>query len=77
MFKAIHGLTATDTIHNNEMAGVALDWDTRLSNPYDVDILPNNLNVPKRPFIYNRSVIFENLFDEIRMVTDVIHFKFR
>ena len=36
---------------------------------------PHNSDVLKRSFIYNGSVIWNNLPDEIRMATDVVDFK--
>ena len=38
---------------------------------------PHNSDVLKRSFIYNGSVIWNNLPDEIRMATDVADFKWR
>ena len=77
MYKAIHGLTPmymTDTI---VMAGETHDRDTKLSDSNDVNIPPHNSDVLTRSFIYNGSVIWNNIPDEIRMATDVVHFKWR
>ena len=75
LYKAIHGLTPMYMTDNVVMAGETHDRDTRLSDSNDVNIPPHNSNVLKRSFIYNGSVIWNNLPDEIRMATDVADFK--
>ena len=77
MYKAIHGLTPMYMTDNIVMAGETPDRDTRLSDSNDVNIPPHNSDVLKRSFIYNGSVIWNNLPDEIRMATDVADFKWR
>ena len=77
MFKAIRGLTPMYMTDNIVMAAETHDRDTRLSNSNDVNIPPHNSDVLKRSFIYNGSVIWNNLPDEIRMATDVSAFKWR
>ena len=62
---------------NIVMTGETHDRDTRLSDSNDVNIPPHNSDVLKRSFIYNGSVICNNLPDEIRMATDVADFKWR
>ena len=77
MYKVIHGLTPMYMTDNIVMAGETHDRDTRLSDSNDVNIPPHNSDVLKRSFIYNGSVIWNNLPDEIRMATDVADFKWR
>ena len=77
MFKAICGLTPMYMTDNIVMAAETHDRDTRLSNSNDVNIPPHNSDVLKRSFIYNGSVIWNKLPDEIRMATDVSDFKWR
>ena len=77
MYKAIHGLTPMYMTDNIVMAGETHDRDTRLSDSNDVNIPLHNSDVLKRPFIYNGSVIWNNLPGEIRMATDVADFKWR
>ena len=77
MFKAIRGLTPMYMTDNIVMAAETHDRDTRLSNSNDVNIPPHNSDVLKRSFIYNGSVIWNKLPDEIRMATDVSDFKWR
>ena len=77
MYKAIHGLTPMYMTDNIVMAGETHGRDTRLSDSNDVNIPPHNSDVLKRSFIYNGSVIWNNLPDEIRMATDVADFKWR
>ena len=75
MVKAIRGLTPMYMTDNIVMAAETHDRDTRLSNSNDVNIPPHNSDVLKRSFIYNGSVIWNKLPDEIRMATDVSDFK--
>ena len=77
MYKAIHGLTPMYMTDNIVMAGETHDRDTRLSDSMDVNIPPHNSDVLKRSFIYNGSVIWNILPDEIRMAIDVADFKWR
>ena len=77
MYKAIHGLTSMFTTDNIVMAGETHDRDDSLSDSNDVNIPPHNSDVLKRSFIYNGSVIWNNLPDEIRMATDVPGLKWR
>ena len=77
MYKTIHGITPMYMTDNIVMAGETHDRNTRLSDSNDVNIPPHNSDVPKRSFIYNGSVIWNNLPDEIRMATDVADFKWR
>ena len=77
MYKAIHGLTPMYMTDNIVMARETHDRDTRLSDSNDVNLPPHNSDVLKRSFIYNGSVIWNNLPDDIRMATDVADFKWR
>ena len=61
MYKAIHGLTPMYMTDNIVIAGETHDRDTRLSDSNDVNIPPHNSDVLKRSFIYNGSVIWNNL----------------
>ena len=63
MYKAINGLTPMYMTDNNVMAGETYDRDTRLSDSNDFNIPPHNSDVVKRSFIYNDSVIWNNLPD--------------
>ena len=77
MYKAIHGLTPMYMTDNIVMAEETHDQDTKLSDSNDVNIPPLNSDVLKQSFIYNGSVIWNNLPDEIRMATDVPDLKWR
>ena len=60
---------------NVVMAGEIHDRDARLSHSNDVHIPPQNTDILKRSFIFNGSVIWNKLPDEIRMANDVLDFK--
>ena len=77
MFKAIHGLTPMYMTDSIVMAGETHDRDARLSDSNDVKIPPHNSNILKRSSIFNGSVIWNNISDEIRMAADVSDFKWR
>ena len=59
---------------NSVTDGETHDQDTRLSDSNDVNIPQHNSDLHKRSFIYNGSIIWNNLPDEIKMATDVSDF---
>ena len=62
---------------NIVLAGETHDPDTRLSDSNDVNIPPHNSDILKLSFIYNGSVIWINVPDEIMMASDVSDFLWR
>ena len=71
MYKSVHGLAPMYLTDNVVMAGEIHDRDARLSHSNDVHIPPQNTDILKRSFIFNGSVIWNKLPDEIRMANDV------
>ena len=74
MYKAIHGLPPMYMTDNIVMARETHNRDTRLSDSNDVNIAPHDSDVLERSFIYNGSVIWNSLLDEIRVATDLSDF---
>ena len=66
MFKAIHGLTLMYMTNNIVMARETYDPDTRLFDSNNVNTPPHNSDALKQSSIYNGSVMWNNLPDEIR-----------
>ena len=68
MFKAINGLVPNYLSDSIVMAGESHDRDTRLSESLDVHIPSHNSSALKRSFIYNGSVLWNALPEEIKTV---------
>ena len=66
MFKAINGLVPNYLSDSIAMASEAHDWDTRLSESLDAHIPSHNSSALKRSFIYNGSVLWNALPEEIK-----------
>ena len=76
MYKSIHGLTPLHLTDSLVMANDVHDRNTRLTNSNDVHVPPHKSNILKRSFIYNGSVVWNNLPSEIKMAENVNHFKY-
>ena len=66
MFKAINGLVPNYLSDSIVMAGEAHDRDIWLSESLDVHIPSHNSSALKRSFIYNGSVLWNALPEEIK-----------
>ena len=72
MFKAINGLVPNYLSDSIVMASEAHDRDTRLSESLDVHIPSHNSSALKRSFIYNGSVLWNALPEEIKRYKEQI-----
>ena len=77
MFKAINGLVPNYLSDSIVMAGESHDRDTRLSESLDVHIPSHNSSALKRSFIYNGSVLWNALPEEIKASDSIFTFKKR
>ena len=77
MFKAINGLVPNYLSDSIVMAGEAHDRNTRLSESPDVHIPSHNSSTLKRSFIYNGSVLWNALSEEIKASDSIFAFKKR
>ena len=77
MFKAINGLVPNYLSDSIVMAGEAHDRNTRLSESLDVPIPSHNSSALKRSFIYNGSVLWNALPEEIKASDSIFTFKKR
>ena len=75
MFKAINGLTPNYISDNVTMARDMHDRDTRLSRSNGVHIPPHNSAILKRSFMYNGSVVWNNLSEELKALHCLSDFK--
>ena len=75
MFKAVNGLTPNYISDNVTMARDMHDRDTRLSRSNDVHIPPHNSAILKRSFMYNGSVVWNNLSEELKALHCLNDFK--
>ena len=75
MFKAIHGLTPVYLSDAVVMASETHDRDTRLSKSQDANVPSHNSEVLKRSFVYNGSVIWNDLPLELKTASDLNSFK--
>ena len=75
MFKAVNGLTPNYISDNVAMARDMHDRDTRLSRSNDVHIPPHNSAILKRSFMYNGSVVWNNLSEELKALHCLSDFK--
>ena len=75
MFKAVNGLTPNYISDNVAMARDMHDRDTRLSRSNDVHIPPHNSAILKRSFVYNGSVVWNNLSEEVKVLHCLSDFK--
>ena len=77
MYKPINGLTPLHLTDSLVRACDVHDRNTRLSNSKDVHVPPHKSNILKRSFIYNGSVIWNNLPSEIKRAENLNQFKYR
>ena len=75
MFKAINGLTPNYISDNVTMARDMHDMDTHPSRSNDVHIPPHNSAILKRSFMYNGSVVWNNLSEELKALPCLNDFK--
>ena len=77
MFKAMNGLVPNYLSNSIVMAGEAHDRNTRFSESQDVHIPSHNSSALKRSFIYNSSVPWNALPEEIKALHSIFTFKKR
>ena len=77
MYKSINGLTPLHLTDSLVRACDVHDRNTRLSNSKDVHVPPHKSNILKRSFIYNDSVIWNNLPSEIKRAENLNQFTYR
>ena len=77
MFKAINGLVPNYLSDSIVMAGEAHNRNTRLSESLDVHIPSHNSSALARSFMYNGSVLWNALPEEIKESDSVFTFKKR
>ena len=75
MFKATNGLTPNYISDNVTMTRDMHDRDTRLSRSNDVHIPLHNSAILKRSFMYNGSVVWNNLSEELKALPCLSDFK--
>ena len=77
MYKSINGLTPLHLTDALERACDVHDRNDRLSNSKDVHVPPPKSNILKRSFIYNGSVIWNNLLSDIKRAENLNQFKYK
>ena len=75
MFKAVNGITPNYISDNVTMAKDMHDRDTRVSRSNDVHIPPHNSAILKRSFMYNGSVVWNKLSEELKAPHRLSDFK--
>ena len=75
MYKSINGLTAPHLTDSIVRTNEARDRNTRLANSYDVHVLSHNNEILNRSFVYNGSVLWNNLRHEVKLADTVNAFK--
>ena len=72
MFKSTNGLTTPYLTDSIVRGSETHDRNTRLANSYDVHVPSYNSEILKRSFVYNVSVRWNSLCNEIKLADNLL-----